>query len=304
VLVFSRAGGGDLGQLVWVDRTGKEIAKVGEPDSYRDIALSPDGSRLAYDLEDSRTGTTDVWVRDLNRNVASRLTFDPRNDIWPVWSPDGERIVFTSDRGGRFALRSKAANGTGSDDALYADSNADVGPSDWSADGRRLLLQAYTAAGTWDVQMLPMQGEPKSAEYLHEKTSESRARFSPDGRWVAYASNETGTNEIYVQPYPASGGKWQISNGGGAEALWRADGKELFYRGPDDQIFAVPVTAGANFEPGIPQPLFKRQLVSTGIRRLRWDVARDGQRFILNTVLLAGSTPPFSVVVGWPSTLN
>ena len=151
--------------------------------------------------------------------------------------------------------------------------------------------------------MFPMDGTPKAVDYIVTDASEHSARFSPDGRFVAYVSNESGSNEIYVQTFPASGGKWQISNGGGTQPEWRADGKELFFLSPGDTLQAVPVSIGATFEPGIPKALFKRTIERGGILRNRYNVSADGQRFLLNAARAAAQSTPFSVVLNWPETL-
>jgi eukaryotic-like serine/threonine-protein kinase len=303
-LAFLQGGSGTSSELVWVDRTGRDIGKVGEPLAYRDLALSPDESRLAYGLADSRTGSEDIWVRDLKREVSSRLTFEPKNEVWPVWSPDGTRIAFASDRTGHFALMEKDAGGTGADKVLLSRDDAELLPSNWSKDGRWLGFGVLPASRRWDIQLLPMQGEPKPVDYLVTEASERQPAFSPDGRFVAYTSNENGRSEIYVQTLPASGGKWQISNGGGREPQWRADGKELFYNGLADEIFATPVGLSPKFEPGVPKLLFRRALDTTGIERNRWVAARDGERFLLNAAHESAGSPPFSVVLNWPQTLG
>ena len=301
-LAFMQGEAATTSELLWLDRTGREIGKIGEPGPYFDVALSPDGTRLAYGFAE-KSGAQDIWVRDLKRDVASRLTFSPRNDIWPVWSPDGRRIVFATDRDGHFALMVRDANGTGTEQPVYGADDAEVGASDWSRDGRRLAIGVLPASRRWDIKTLSMDGTVKPSDYLVTDASEQNASFSPDGRFVAYMSNESGTSEVYVQTFPVGGGKWQISTGGGFQPRWRADGKELFFLSPDDTLQAVPVSIGATFEPGIPKALFKRILERGGIVRNRWTPSPDGQRFVVNADRQTSHSAPFSLVLNWPATL-
>ena len=284
VLVYWRGGSGLDSDLVWLDRTGREIGKIGAPAQYRDIALSPDETSLAYGLADPRAGNENLWVRDLKRDVASRLTFDPRNDMWPVWSPDGSRIAFGSDRTGHFAIMTKDARGTVAEQPVYGNDEYEVGPVDWSLDGRWMSVLALPATRRAKIFILPTSGERTPIPYLVEDYIQRGARFSPDGRYVVYVSNESGRAEIYVQTYPASGGKWQISNAGGQDPCWRGDGKEIFYRGLGDDFYAVPVTIGPGFQPGVPALMFRRAVQLGGNVSRRWFPARDGKKFLINAV--------------------
>jgi serine/threonine protein kinase/Tol biopolymer transport system component len=303
VMAFAQGEAASTSELVWLDRSGKELGKIGAAGPYFDLALSPDGTRLAYGFAE-KSGAQDIWVRDLKRDVASRLTFHPRNDIWPIWSPDGRRIAFSTDRDGHFAVMVRDASGTGSEQAVYAAEDSEVGVDDWSRDGRRLLIDLLPASRRWDIKSLPMDGAATADDYVVTDASEHGARFSPDGRYVAYVSNESGSNEVYVQTFPPSGGKWQISNGGGNQPEWRGDGKELFFVAPSDTIEAVPVSIGATFEPGIPKALFKRTLERSGIVRNRWTASSDGQRFVVNAARENAHETPFSVILNWPATLT
>jgi len=302
VMAFVQGEAAATSELVWLDRSGKELGKIGEPGPYFDLALSPDGTRLAYGFAE-KSGTQDIWVRDLKRDVASRLTFNPRNDMWPVWSPDGRRIAFCTDRDGHFALMMRDASGTGTEQPVYGAEDAEVGATDWSRDGRTVALDILPASRRWDIKTLAMDGTSKPVDYLVGDATDRMAMFSPDGRFLAYASNESGTSEVYVQTFPASGGKWQISNGGGSQPVWRGDGRELFFVSPGGTLQAVPVSIGGAFEPGIPKILFKRPFEIGGILRNRYTVSSDGQRFLLNAAREAGHSTPFSVVLNWPATL-
>jgi Tol biopolymer transport system component len=303
VMTFLQGDSAVTSELVWLDRSGAEIGKIGEPGAYSDIALSPDGTRLAYGFAE-KSGSQDIWVRDLKRDIASRLTFNPRNDMWPVWSPDGRRIAFSTDRDGHAAVMVRDASGTGNEQLLYAADDAETAPDDWSRDGRQLAFDVLPASRRFDIKTLSMEGTSKPVDYLVSDGSEHSARFSPDGRFVAYASNESGTNEVYVQTFPPSGGKWQISSGGGVQPKWRGDGKEIFFLSPDDTMRAVPVSIGATFEPGVPKALFKRAIERGVAPRSRYTVTPDGQRFIVNAARVASQSAPFAVVLNWPATLT
>jgi Tol biopolymer transport system component len=295
--------GGVTSELVWLDRNGKELGKVGGPDTYLDLALSPDASRLAYSLNDTRTDTHDIWVRDIARDTASRLTFDPKDDIRPVWSPDGARVIFSSNRSGPNVCMEKASNGTGDDRPVYKDDAGNVFPRDISRDGRWLALDRFAAVAQPNIDVVPSDGKPTPVR-VPGNTAQLAGQFSPDGRFIAYVSNETGTPEVYVQTWPLGGGKWQISNGGGSLARWRTDGKELFYRNAEFQFFSVPLSLDPRFTAGIPQPLFKRRLQVSAIAVPTWTITPDGQRFLLNAALASTQASPFTVILNWPEALN
>ena len=304
-LVYVSGAAGRDALLVWVDREGRELEKLGAPAAYRDIALSPDGTRLACGLADPRKGTEDIWVRDLERDIASRLTFGAGNEFWPVWSPDGNRVAYASDLGGNPGLFVKDANGAGDERRLFADPKAPVGPTSWSKDGKWIALAYLPASRRFQVKLFPTQGDGKLVDYLVADFAQIGAAFSPDGRYVAYTSNESGTREAYVQTLPTGGGKWQISSGGADSVAWRADGRELFFKSPGDEFFAVTVTTGARFEPGVAKSLFKHpisKVTSTAVIS-RWAVAPDGRRFLLNA-LHESRGLPFSVVVNWTESLR
>jgi Tol biopolymer transport system component len=296
-LAYMAAGVGTNSDLVWIDRQGRELGNEGGPGGYRDFALSPDGGRLAYGLMDGRQ--TDIWIRDLRRGVAMRLTTDPKDDVWPVWSPDGTRIVFASNRGGTYALMEKSSSGTGAEEKIYENPGANSGPTSWTSDGRWIGFSSYPSGAPPQVFLLRAEGKHEAVPFLTESFPEVNPMFSPDGRWIAYVSSETGRSEVYVQPYPATGAKWAVSNGGGSAPCWRGDGKELFYQGPDDTVYAVPVTLGASFDAGEPKSLFHRRLEKTGIVRNRWIASQDGQRFLVAVTQEERSAAPFSIVLNW-----
>ena len=295
---------GDSGsRLLWFDRNGKELSAVGDPGDYSDTMLSPAGDRLAYVLNDPRVGKADIWIRDLARGASSRFTFDPATDVEPLWSPDGKTIVFSSDRTGRFDLYAKAAGGGGQEQPLFQSDEAKFA-YDWSRDGRYIAFQSRGKKTGWDLWILPTFGDRKPILFLQTPFNEQRPAFSPDGKWLAYQSNESGRPEIYVQNFPGPGGKWQVSTAGGVEPAWRADGKELYYAGLDQKLTAVDIQAGETFEAGVPRPLFRATVQPIGNVRAHYLASADGQRFLLLSPLGRESMVPTTVVVNWNAGLS
>jgi Tol biopolymer transport system component len=248
------------------------------------------------------SGGNDIWVRDLVRGVTSRLTFNEGGDASPVWSPGGDRIAYGSERDGDWDLAVKAVGGTGEAEILLEAEGRQY-PISWSPDGKHLLYHNVAPETSWDINVLDLEGEPNPRPFIRTPFIEIRARFSPDGRWVAYQSNESGQGEIYVQAFPGPGGKWQISTAGGGEPQWGPDGSELFYRSPERQMMRVEVQTGEAFEAGIPEPLFAASLRPITINN-RYLVSPDGQRFLLLSSLVQDSTPPTTVVVNWTAELG
>lgn len=283
-------------QLGWIDRAGKPLELVGATGFALGPRLSPDGKRVAVIRLEAKTGAADINVIDLARNTESRLTFDPGNDLSPVWSPDGSRIVWPSDRAQTFHLYQKLASGVGQEEPLLQ-SGVTVNPSSWSADGKFLLYSQYVPETLSDIWVLPLNGDRKPFLFLQTQFNESGAQFSPDGRWVAYISNESGKYEIYAQTFPAGSGKWPVSTGGGQFPQWRGDGKELFYLSPDRKLMAVEVKLGATFEAGLPKALF--DLAAAKVQSNTYTVTADGQRFLFPRLLRESATAPFAVVVNW-----
>jgi Tol biopolymer transport system component len=195
------------------------------------------------------------------------------------------------------------ANGTGTEQPVYSSDDSDAGSNDWSRDGRRMLVSILPASRRWDIKSISMDGTATVSDYLVTDASEIGPSFSPDGRFVAYSSNESGTGEIYVQTFPPGGGKWQISNGGGQQARWRADGSELFFMTPTDVLRAVPVSTAGTFEPGMPVDLFKRPIERGANMRNRYFPSADGQRFLVNAARQTSQAAPLSVIINWPATL-
>jgi Tol biopolymer transport system component len=293
---------GEIGtRMTWVDRSGKELETVGDPSDSRNPALSPKGDRLAYDLSDARGGRADIWIRDLTRGVSSRFTFGAADEIGATWSPDETRIVFSDNRSGSYDLYEKAATGQG-EEKLLVHSDENKFASDWSRDGKYLAYVNQSKDTGFDIFILPMTGDRKPVPFLKTSFNEFWPVFSPDGRYLAYQSNESGRQEVYVQSFPGPGGKWQVSTAGGVEPKWRADGKEIVYRAPDQNLMAVDVKAGDTFQAGVPKALFPAR-TAPGIARNRYVAAPDDQRFLIVAPLKRESMTPTTVVLNWSAEL-
>jgi Tol biopolymer transport system component len=236
---------------------------------------------------------SDVWIVDGNR--ASRFTFDARADQYPLWSPDGRQIAFDSNR------YVKAANGAGSEELLLESSQSKTANS-WSPDGRFLLYRTVDPKTLSDLWVLPMEGDRKPFAFLVTPFEEYTPQFSPDGKWVAYQSTESGRWEIYVRPFPGPGGQWQISTSGGSQVRWRRDGRELYYIAPDGALMAAAVAVnGTTFEPGVPAALFRPRIWGGGSNTnngQQYDVAADG-RFLINVSTGVDATAPITLLMNW-----
>ena len=297
--------------LSWRDRSGKEIGQLSVPDSYHQIELSPDDKKVVVSLGEPLAA---LWTLDLERNTRTRLTFGNENDSNPVWSPDGSRIAFTRGGGvaseGGLVLLSKASNGAGAEkQVLQLDPANGLQQAlyDWSPDGRYLMFRTGTTAiGTgFDLWVVPLFGEGKPFAYETAAGDQTLAQFSPDGRWVAYVSTETGRSEIFVAPFPPNGAKYQVSTEGGTMPRWRRDGKELFFGGlGSSRLIAAAVSGkGPNFEVNGIRPLFDTNNMSPNIASAQYDVTADGQRFLAITTGDAG-TLPLTLVQNWTAELR
>jgi serine/threonine protein kinase len=298
LLVLQRAGE-SVSQLVWYDRNGHEVGVATKPGVYGNIALSPNGKFIASDTTDPVSQNTDVYTFAVDTGEAKRLTFDPAIDSMPVWSPDGKRILFGNNHEPKFDLYFKNSDGS-EEEKIIPQDGADRFPNDWSRDGKYILYER--GADLWYATVADL----KPAQFLKAVSTLKTARFSPDGKWVAYSSNESGKWEIYVTTFPDAHGKWQVSTGGGTEPRWRGDGKELFYLSPENKLVAVPLKTGATFDTGTPTTLFQaypRETVAATSEQFFYDVSQDGQRFLINTQLKS-AIRPMSVVLNWPSKLN
>jgi Tol biopolymer transport system component len=295
-------------QLRWFDREGKQVSVLGEPGFEGFLALSPDGSRAAVVAFDVRNwGTADVWIYDVARGARTRFTSDAANlQLAPVWSPDGQRIVFGSTRQGVMDMYVKSALGGGSEELVLASGEAEL-PISWSADGRflsfmrtRTEVAVVGIPSVADLWVMPLFGDRMPVAFLQTRFAEGHGVFSPDGRWMAYMSTESGRAEVYVAPFPGPGAKVPISTTGGTQPRWRRDGTEIFYLA-GNRLMAAPVNGwGATFEVGAARQLFEvRPRSGSGPV---YDVSADG-RFLVNTMVESTSTP-ITLVVNWPALLK
>jgi Tol biopolymer transport system component len=266
------------GRLTWFDRQGKAVGTIGDSGVYRTLAISPNGKRVAAERTDPQTQNRDIWLLDAKSGATTRFTSDPGWDAFAMWSPDGSRIIFTSNRSGVYELYQKPSSGAGNEELLYKSSEG-KGPNSWSPDGKFLIY--YSLGQPTHLRLLAVDGpaDRKPVPLVDPQFSSVTGKFSPDGRWIAYSSNESGKNEISVRPFDtatgSAGNPVIVTSGGGRTPLWRSDGKEMFYIGPDGMATALEVKAGAAFQTGAPKALFK---VPDGL--LFWDVAPDG-RFLM-----------------------
>jgi hypothetical protein len=296
----SPEGAVGFSRLLWFDRTGKELGLLDKPGVYGNVAIAPNARTVAADNIDLASLNMDVSTYDSPHNSApKRLTFDPGYDGAPVWSPDGTEILFSSNRKMSLDLYIKRADGAQEERNIFHD-DFDKLSNDWSQDGKFILFRR--ADELWYLTIPGFTSKPflKTAGILRN------GQFSPDRKWVAYNSNETGKWEVYVTSFPEPSGKWQISTGGGEQPRWRGDGKELFYLSSDGRVMAVAVTTGAHFSSGPPMALFQanpRQPVSY-LDIFAYDVTRDGQKFLINTDVRQTEAVPLAVVLNWSAELN
>jgi Tol biopolymer transport system component len=301
VLAFQAGSAPIVSQLDWFDRSGRRVGTVGLPGDYEDPRLSPDGSVVAVNRIDPSNGTTNIWLLGIKRDTAARFTFSASFDHYAAWSPDGGRIAFDTNRNGAADIYMKALTGSSEERQLLHSDQAKA-PTDWTPDGRALVYERLDSKTKSDLWLLPLAGDRTPIPIVRTDANEVDGRVSPDGRWIAYASDESGKWEIYVAAFPGPGDRWQVSNGGGSQPMWRRDGKELFYLGADRRLTAVAVTQGARFEAGPPQPLFQTRSRYTG--NIAYDVTADGQRFLVNTLIGAEGISPITVEVNWMEPLQ
>src|SRR5262249_18070785 len=268
-------------RLVSLDRAGRASGFVGEPAPLGNHRLSPDGKRVAVEIYDPTHDTSDIWIYDAANGVGTRFVFGQAHEVAPVWSPDSGRILFSSDR------RAKAVRNDlwvkpldGSKEELLSQSDGGRTSEDWSRDGRFISFNEVPLRGRRNNQIWTLDvAEKRVAVFAAEALSQGASRFSPDGRWIAYHSDESGRTEVYVRSFPSGSRTLQISTAGGALPCWRRDGKELFYLGLDFKIMAVAIDAEAGFHAGAPVALFSIRPGGGSV----FEVSADGQRFLVNS---------------------
>ena len=306
VLVY-QTGSSTSSELQWFNRDGKPLSAIGTPARYANPRISPDGHKVALDIDDPQSNPG-IWLLNLESGVRSRFTFDPASaEETPIWSPDGAKVLWVSQRNGSLGFYVKAATGSGGEELITRSSPTLLGlPTDWSRDGQFLLYTRARPDWNSEMSVLPLKGDRKPHAFAHSPSSEREGQFSPDGRWVAYSSNESARWEVYVVPFPGPGGKYQISTEGGQQPRWRRDGKELFFLSPDKKLMAVSVKAGANFEFREPVALFQtraREALSSE-EAFTYDVSPDGQRFLFNVNPERSNPPPLNIVLNWTSEIQ
>ena len=299
-------------QLVWFHRDGRRLNNLGAPGHFRNPALSPDGTRVAVSQLDLKTGTWDIWLMEVATGRMSRFTVDGGVDDAPVWSPDGSRIAFKSDREGEVRFYWKSTDSTGPDALLHKPPAIDgISYSrtlyGWLEDGT-LLYGAATNTTALDLWRTSTGTNGSASPVVATPFIEGFGALSRDSRWLAYASNESGRFEVYATPYPSAQTKWPISVGGGLQPAWRGDGKELFYLAPKGQLMAVPVVrAGSSLEVDEPQRLFETGVSAVGnpnYNRNHYAVTSDGQRFLITQPAGNSSAATVTVIVGWTASIK
>jgi eukaryotic-like serine/threonine-protein kinase len=291
-------------RLVWVSRNGTEQILAAPAHTYWSPRLSPDGRRVAAVIQ--QESETQIWLYDLSRETLTRLTFEGKANTNPAWAPDGKRIAFTSNKEGPLNIFWQLADGSGGLERLTTSEYIHV-PSSWSPDGQVLAFFEVNPTTQRDIWVLRM-GDPsigsgqvrKAQPFLRTPFNESAPRFSPDGRWLAYYSNESGRFEIYVQPYPGPGGKWQISTEGGTEPVWNPNGRELFYR-TGDRMMAVDIATQPGFTAGKPRILFEGRYELAPFPIANYDISPDGKRFLMLKSIEQEQAVPtqINVVLNW-----
>jgi eukaryotic-like serine/threonine-protein kinase len=297
-----RVGPGVQNSLTWFDQQGNPAGTIGDPGEYGDVAISPDGSRVAAAM--GLANKRDIWILDVARGTSTRFTFDSR-DTAPIWSPDSKYIAFTSNRSGKLDLYIKPADGSG-EEKLLLKTDEEKYAECFTRDGRFLLFDSLSQKTQWDMWALPfpVSGDAKPISLLKTQFSEAVPAVAPDGRWLAYASDESGSFEVYVRPFTpdapvGTGAKWLVSKGGGGRSRWRPGGKGLFYLGPNSQMMAVDIDTSKGFQAGTPHRIFGAARGSG-----TWDLSPDGKRFLFVAPAGTSRVAPYTVVLNWAAGLK
>ena len=301
-LVYDPSGEGEKRQLTWFDRTGRQLDTIGQPDLSVRARLSPDQRYAAITRRTQDGLSYDLFVVDIARGASSRLNSDDPRTTEAIWSPDGSRVAWSMQKGGVWRLIQKLASGAGPEEVLLESKDA-IFPTDWSPDGKFILFSQRDNVRKRHIWVLPLEGDRKPLVYFQTSREDHSAIFSPDGKYVAYVSSESGREEVYVQTFPASAGKWPISTNGGSNPRWRADGRELFYVQTDGKVMSVEIKSGGSFEPGIPKPLFDISAARTQATT-EYAVSPDGQRLLFLSRLTETGLSPLAVVVNWTADLK
>jgi dipeptidyl aminopeptidase/acylaminoacyl peptidase len=290
-------------QLAWVNLDGHTVGYVGPPGEYSNPRLSPDETRVAVQRTDPATGVADVWILDLLRSTSTRFAFDRRSDSCPVWSPDGKHVVFSSDRHGPASIYRKPTGGVGDEQRLTEASYIQM-PGCQTADGKLLYSEFHPETGI-DIWLLEPDAATRQTALLRTNFNEMQPQVSPDGKFIAYASDESSRFEIYVQPFPELSARWQISTAGGQQPVWRRDGKRLYYVAPAGELMAIDFEgARPEVRAGNPQRLLSNRGLASADNTYRYDVSFDGTRFLIP--LPVGEPPAdlMTVVVNWSANLT
>lgn len=310
LLVFA-GGNAATNQLVWYTRDGKEVGQVGSPGQYTMPSLSPDGTKAAASV--AQGSRSDIWLFELARGIATRITVDGMEANYPVWSADGGRIIYwDAERGA--GIYSKPVSGLGGSELveqLAQGGRNNVGvqaaPNGISPDGKFLVYMNFIGGGAprlWIHQFTPDKPDAKDSALLGTNFPEAHAQFSPDGHWLSYVSEETGRGEVYAAPFPSLSSKLQISTSGGFQPRWRRDGKEIYYIAPDGKMMAVPVEpSGNSLKPDPPKALFQTRIVTAVRGYQQYDVTADGQKFLINSNV-EQSSDPITLYANWATALR
>ena len=284
-----------------MDRAGTIVGTVGAVDRHGGLAVSGDGKRVVVAREDPETRSVDLWLYEDSRATPSRLTLGPTPIRNVALSPGGDHIVFSSVRGESFALYQKLTNGTRPEEVLVT-SGRSMMPNSWSSDDRFIIYQTNGPDTGQDIWALPLSGDRKPFPVAQSEHGEREGQLSPDSRWIAYDSTESGRRDVWMQPFPPTGSRWQISTGGGFSPRWRGDGRELYYVAADGKLMAVAVGAGPTPEAGVPTTLFQTMFREGAYGS--YEVAQDGQRFLMKVPPAPGELTPITVVVNWTASLK
>jgi len=303
VLAYQTGDGSDGSfRLVWRDREGNELGIVGEPASYDEVHLIPGGELAVVALEEAGAGTSDVWVIDLRRNLFSRFTFEPGYEYGLTPTPDGKALIFSSERGGAYTFVRKEIGGAGEGEVIF-ESTTEMYPSSVTPDGEHLIFYRGGETTNYDIWVLPLSGEDDAYPFIETDFVEYTGMISPDGRWLAYGSDESGSPEIYVTAFPERGRKWQVSTSGGHSPRWNADGDEILYHAVDGTLTAVAAEGrDGGLLIGEAVPLFNTMVQPFGSHF--WALSEDGDRALVLETMSEQDAPDLSVVVNWLSAVG